>query len=82
MRGILAEGRGYCGIPVGVHPFHGDHPGVPLEVAGCGEVGEVPLEIILMPAGLALDAINKKSINIHGSFVSLLKMASDIFKGM
>jgi hypothetical protein len=28
-----------------------------LEVAGCGEAGEVSLEVVLVPAGLALGAL-------------------------
>jgi hypothetical protein len=30
---------------------------VSLEVAGCGEAGDVPLEVELVPAGLALGAV-------------------------
>ncbi len=57
MGGTLTEGRGLFGVPNGVHSFHGGHPRMSLEVAGCGEAGEVPLEVVLVPAGLALGAI-------------------------
>ncbi len=54
---IVAEGRRHFGVPDGVRPFNGGHPRVSLEVAGCGEVGEFPLEVVLVPAGLALGAV-------------------------
>ena len=57
--GILFGGRRHFGVADGVRPFHGDHPRVLLEVSGCGEAGEVPLEVVLIAAGLALDAIYK-----------------------
>ena len=57
MFGILAKGRRHFGIPDGVRPLYGVHPRVPLEVAGCGKAGEVPLEAVLVPAGLALGAV-------------------------
>ncbi len=57
MRGILSEGRRQFGVPNGVRSFYGGHPRVSLEVAGCGEAGDVPLEVVLVPAGLALGAV-------------------------
>ena len=81
MCGILCEGRGHFGVADGVHPFHGDHPRVILEVASCGEAGEVPIEVELVPAGLALGAIYEESIDLHGSSFKPLKKASDILKG-
>ncbi len=65
MCGILAEGRGFFGVPDGIRPFHGGHPRVSLEVAGCSEAGDVPLEVELVAAGLALGAVYEQSINLH-----------------
>ena len=38
---VLAEGRGHNEVLDGVRLFHGGHPSVPIEVAGCGEAGDV-----------------------------------------
>ena len=81
MCGILSEGRGHFGVADGVRPFYGGHLRVILEVAGCGEAGEVQLVVVLMAAGLALRAIYEESIDLNGSFFTPLKKASDIFKG-
>ena len=59
MCGILSEGRGCLGVADGVRLFDGGHPRVSFEVAGYGESGEVPLEVILMSARLALGTIYK-----------------------
>ena len=76
MFGILAEVRRHFGVPDGVRPFHGGHPRVSFEVAGCGEAGDVPLEIKFVPAGLALGAIYEESVDLHGSFFTPLKKAT------
>ena len=57
MSGIRFEGRGHFRVADGVRLFHGGHPRDILEVAGCGEAGEVSFEVELMPAGLALGAV-------------------------
>jgi hypothetical protein len=54
---FLKEGRRHFGVADGVRPFHAGHPRVILEVAGCGETGEVPLEVMLMPVGLAFEVV-------------------------
>ncbi len=54
MCGILAEGPGHFGEPYWVRPFDGGHPGVSLEIADSSEAGEVPLEVVFVPAELAL----------------------------
>ncbi len=54
MGGFIAKGRGHFGVANRVRLFHGGHPRVPLEVAGCGEAEDVPLEVVLVPAGLEL----------------------------
>ena len=51
MGGVFAEGRRHFGVPDGVRSFYGGHPRVSLEVAGCGEAGDAPLEVVLVAAG-------------------------------
>ena len=62
---VFGEGEGHLGVLDGVVPLDGGHPGVPLEVAGRGEVGDVQLEVVLMFAGLALGAVNKDPIDFY-----------------
>ena len=71
---------GHFRVADGVRPFHGGHPRGILEVSGCGEAREVPLEVVLMPAGLVLGAVYEESIDLHGSFFTPLKKTSDILK--
>ncbi len=80
MSGSLFEGRGHFGVPDGVRPFHDGHPRVPLEVPGCGEAGDVPFEVVLVPAGLALVAIYEEFVDLHRLSFKPLKRASHSFK--
>ena len=81
MGGFLGEGRGHFGVPNGVRPFYGVHPRVSPEVASCSEAGDVPLEVVLVPAGLALGAVYEQSINLPIVSFKPLKKASNILKG-
>jgi hypothetical protein len=80
MSGILSEGRGHFGVPDWVVPLDGGHPRVILEVASCSEAGDVPFEVVLVPAGLALGAVYEESIDLHRLSFKPLKKASHSFK--
>ena len=80
MCGILAKDRGHFGVANRARPFYGDHPRVPLEVPGCGEAGDVPFEIVLMPAGFSLAAIYEESVDLRRLSFKPLKKTSHSFK--
>ena len=74
MGGVLGEGGGHLGVLDGVVPLDGGHSCVPLEVARRGEAGDVKLEVVLVPAGLALDDVNKDPIDFHMLYRATLKL--------
>ena len=75
MGGALGDGGGRLGVLDGVVvPLDGRHPRVPLEVARRDEAGDVKLEVVLAPAGLALGAINKDPIDFNLLYRAALKL--------
>ena len=58
----------------GVVPLDGGHPRVSIEVPRRGEAGDAQLEVVLVPAGSALGAVNKEPIDIHSLYNAALKL--------
>jgi len=79
---MLAKDREHFEVPDGLRLLHGCHPCVSIEAAGCGEAGEVPLEVVLMPAGLAFGVVYRKSLSLHASFFKPQKKTLDMLKSL